>query len=483
MSEQNTCKNVTFVYDGEIVATASVAVGERPTAPEISAKKEGYRLMWLGINQAVQEDVTLNAYEVLGNPKELLEALSFPLLGFDTARTDNVGSVFASAFYLIYLASEVRNNPNHEIFRARAVESLKNMVNPEKNCAPYFDLSCNWPYAPVTAAITLCHETPEIWNGLTAYEQEVYDFIMECFAYVQGMGTNDPNYYCTGPGLYGNFGKTWNPNYRLANTPPVVFAGRYFGGAEKLDKMLLSFDYDATVARLEKYGFQRALARWTRPAAVVDGVATRSQKDFMEDGGEAFINTTDARLNYYPGISGGTGVGVRAKYTWKGFTVDQYHEILRDLFLHNYSGGPCISTYGEYPDGSPKAYIADHTTTPVEGREGMMREMASRDGGDGVHGSDIRSSTTYCSHDFILVISLLMALKEMGMYRLEEECNRDVYELAWVGNTDFIYKCVHGYMSYSLGHEKGVAYENPHGGYFLAKTWWMENYAEDPCEK
>ena len=45
------------------------------------------------------------------------------------------------------------------------------------------------------------------------------------------------------------------------------------------------------------------------------------------------------------------------------------------------------------------------------------------------------------------------------------------------------YKNVHGYMSYSLEHEKGIAYENSNGGYFLAKSWWLENYAEDPANK
>ena len=480
MSNEQISKTVNFVYNGEVVATQSVALGECPTPPAVSSAKEGYRLMWLGADKAVEEDVTLVAYEVLGNPEQLLYALSHALLAYHPEKADNTGNVFSASMCVIYLASEVRHNPNHEIFCARAVEHLKHFVNPEKNVAPYFDLSCNWPYTPLTAAIAVCHETPEIWDRLTELEKEKYDFIMECFAYVQGMGTNDPNEYRTGPGLCGNFGKGWNPNYRLANTPPMVFAGRYFGGAEALDQMLLAFDYDATVARFETYGFERAKKRWTTPVAVVDGVPTRNQKDFMENGGEAFINTTNDRLHYYPGVTGGKGVGVRAKYTWKGFTVDQYDEILRDLFLHNYSGGPCISTYGEYPDGSPKAYIADHTKTPVEGRAGMMREMASGDGGDGVHGSDIRSSTAYCSHDFLLVITLLMALKELDMYHLEDAHNRDVYELAWVGNTDFIYKCVHGYMSYSLGHEKGISYEGAHNGYYLAKTWWLENYEKDP---
>ena len=480
MSNEIVMKKVKFIKDGECVAVVETPVGEKVIVPEIASGKEGYRLMWLGSDRAVEDDCECVAYYTKGNPEQLLACLAHDLMAYEEGKTDNVCNVFPASMCILYMAAEVRNNPDSEIFCARVVEHLKNFVNPEKNAAPYFDVTCNWPYAPLTAAITLCHETPAIWNALDALEQEKYDFIMECFAYVQALGTNDPNDYCTGPGLCGNFGKLWNPNYRLANTPPMVFCGRYFGGAKKVDEMLLAFDYDKTVARFDKYEFHRAKKVWTRPVAVIDGVPTRTQKDFMEDGGEAFINTTNERLHYTPGCSGGKGVGVRHKYTWQGFTLDQYDEILRDLFLFNFKGGPCISSYGEFPDGKPKAYIADGTKTPVEGIEGMMTEMKAGDGGDGIHGADIRSSTAYCSHDFLLVVGLLIALKELDMYHLEDKKNEDVYKLAWVGNTDFIYKNVHGYVSYSLGKQHGVSYENGHNGYYIAKAWWNENYGEKP---
>ena len=480
MSQEIMTKKVKFIKDGECVAVVDCAVGEKVAVPEIPSEKKDYRLMWLGSDKVVEEDTECVAYYTLGNPEQLLAALSHPLIAYEEGKTDNICNVFPASMAILYMASEVRHNPDHAIFRDRVVEHLKHFVNPENNAAPYFDVTCNWPYTPLTACITVCHETPEIWNCLTEREKEMYDFIMECFAYCQALGTNDPNDYCTGPGLCGNFGKFWNPNYRLANTPPMVFAARYFGGAKAVDDMLLAFDYDKTVARFEEYGFQRAKKVWTRPVAVIDGVPTRTQKDFMENGGEAFINTTNERLHYVPGCSGGTGAGVRHKYTWCGFNLDQYDEIIRDLFQYNYKGGPCLSSYGEFPDGKPKAYIADGTKTPVEGMDGMMTEMKSGDGGDGIHGADIRSSTAYCSHDFLLVVSMLMAFKELDMYHLEAPENEDVYKLAWVGNTDFIYKNVHGYMSYSLGKQHEVAYENGHNGYYIAKAWWNEHYGDMP---
>ncbi len=480
MSNETTLKTVKFVLGGTVVATVQTPVGECPALPDIVSPKEGYHLMWLGSDKAVEDDTECVGYYTKGNPTELLRALSNRVMGYATDSKENASGIIPASISLLYLTMEVRRNPDSEIFRVRAVEHLKNMVNPEKDAAPAFDLSCNWPYCPLTAAIAVCHETPEIWNALDEVEQEKFDFIMECFAYVQALGTNDPNNYRTGPGLFGNFGKGWNPNYRLANIPPMIFVARYFGGAEAVDKLLLGFDYDKTVARFDAYAFNRAKKRWTRPVAVIDDVPTRTQKDFMENGGEAFINHTDARLHYTPGCTGGDGVGVRAKYTYQGATLDEYGKIIESLFRHNYSGGACISTYGTYEDGSPKAYIADNTKTPVEGVVGMMREMASGDGGDGVHGSDIRSSTGYCTHDFVLVVAMLMALKELNMYHLEAPENEEVYKLAWVGNTDYIYKCIHGYMSYSLGKPHGISYESADVGYLITKSWWLENYPDAP---
>ena len=147
MSNEISTKTVTFLYDGETVATVETPVGEFPTVPEIGAKKEGYRLMWLGSDKAVEEDTVCVAYEVLGNPTQLLYSLSSPLLAYPADKADNQGNVFASSMCILYLTAEVRHNPENEIFRARVVEHLKHFVNPENNVAPYFDLSCNWPYA------------------------------------------------------------------------------------------------------------------------------------------------------------------------------------------------------------------------------------------------------------------------------------------------------------------------------------------------
>ena len=129
MSNEISTKTVTFLYDGETVATVETPVGEFPTVPEIGAKKEGYRLMWLGSDKAVEEDTVCVAYEVLGNPTQLLYSLSSPLLAYPADKADNQGNVFGSSMCILYLTAEVRHNPENEIFRARVVEHLKHFVN------------------------------------------------------------------------------------------------------------------------------------------------------------------------------------------------------------------------------------------------------------------------------------------------------------------------------------------------------------------
>ncbi len=468
---------VKFYIDGALYAETESLIGEKPQKPEAEPFKDGFKIMWINSDKPTEENMKCFGAWVKGDPELLLWSLKNPLLGYSTDSKENKSGIISASNSILCMLVEIRQN-NLAVLRDRVVLHLKNMVSPLNDAAPAFDLSCNWPYCPLTAAITLAHETADVWNELTAEVREKLDFIMECFAYVLALGTNDVNNYRTGPGLTGNFCKTWNPNFRLANVPPMIFAGRYFGGAEKVDELLLKFDYDKTMERFKQYGFNRAYKRWSSAVAVVDGVPTRTQRDFMENGGEAFINTTNERLHYVPGTSGGSGIGVRAKYTYQDATLDEYARIVESLLLHNFSGGEVISTYGEYPDGTPKAYIADHTKSPVEGRLGMMKELASGDGGNGKSGRDIRSCTGYCTHDFLLVSAMLLCMKELGMYDIAAPENAELFELTWVGMTDYLYKREHGYMSYALGHEKGIKYESEDYGYFIMKSWWQNNYGK-----
>ncbi len=476
---------VTFRANGEVVGTSTVKYGATIEPPKSVKAPEGYSgIYWRGLG-TVKGDTTVDGIATINDPEMMGYALEHSLLSFSSSATanDNVGGVIGEASALLYLAMEVRAAKSLEgdtkVFLDRAVEQLKYFVG-ENGVRPYFDLEPYWCYVQLTAAITVCHETPAIWNQLTAEEQEKYDFIMKCFAYILAFGTDDDNNYGTGVGLIGNYHKDWNPNYRLSNVVPMVFAGRYFGGAEALDAILLAFSYDEVMAKFEEYGFARALKQWENKRAEIEWDAEGNPtaygpyvKELLENGGSAYLkarnDSTGNRLGITEGQPAGSGVGVRTKYTYNGATVDEIAVILNDLFAYNYSGGAVVNKCclnaetGEY-----RAYILDGRSSPYLGMQGLMREL----------GIESRSSCTYASHDFMMITATLAATKELKMYDIEAEENVRIFRLAWIGNMDFMYKYAVGYMSWASSGGNPYKTIEPEGpsDYHFWKTWWLEQY-------
>ncbi len=481
---------VTFKYHDQVVATEQVAYGERPTAPDASnVIPAGYNgIAWLGLTE-VTGDMTIEGVAAMQDPDILAYALDMRLISFSSTAgdNDNRGNVTEEASSLLYLAMEVRAaaslDGDTKLALDRVVEHLKYFVG-EEGVRPFFDLEPYWCYVPLTGAISVCKETPAIWDQLTEAEKEKYDFIMKCFAYILTFGTADGNNYKTGPGLAGNFSKTWNPNYRMANVIPMIFVGQYFGGANAVDEILLAFSYDEVMAKFAEYGFDRALARWENKRAEIawdtEGNPTAYGpyvKELLEGGGTAYLkarnDSTGDRLELTEGKSAGSGVGVRTAYTYGGYRVDDVNEILKALFKYNYSGGPVVDRccYNE-ATGEYRAYIIDGKSSPYLGLEGMMREL-------GLETS--RSSCAYGSHDFMLVVSTLAAANELGIYNIEDPANADVLYLAWIGNADFMFKYETGYMSWaSSGGEASkltVAPAFP-SSYHMWKSWWNGMYGD-----
>ena len=471
---------VKFMLDGAEYATTETYYEELPVLPETTPTKAGYSsFFWSNSKTPVTTtDVVCTGFFAHTDAEQLAWALTDETdFGYPAAETtwDQDPPVQTAGNALLYLLYELRqstsDHPSYADIYSRIVEQLKYMVGPTNNAAPLFDLRANWPYCTITAAILLAKETPVVWDALTADEKERYDFIMECFAYILALGTDDDNDYKTGPQLKGNYYKNWNPNYRLATCLPMIFVGRYFGGAAAVDQILLAFDFDTVTDKFLEYGFYRSYNAWmTTPAQKPDGTYYPSAKDFMMNGGDAHVNVTNDRLGYVPGTQAGTGVGVRTTYTYKGYTVDQPDKIIESIFAYNYEGGEVKSSYGVGADGQPLAYIVGYLTSPYEGEPGLMKEFAGSDA------NGIRSSTDYCSHDFIMVVNSLLVTTELDMYDPLADENIALFRLVWVGNQDFVFKFEKGYMSYSLGESKGVSQESTERGYMLMKSFWLIKY-------
>ncbi len=500
---------VKFLRDGEPLYSELVEYGKLPEYKgEEIAVPAGYRFpCWLGL-VPVKGDMELSLAFSVSDPVQLEWAYSMGNLSFGSSN-DNSGNVIGVASADLFMTLEVRRAPDLTYaarYRDRVVASLRHFVSDEGSC-PYFDLEPYWCYAPLTAAITLCKSTPAIWNCLTPNEVEKFDIIMRSFAYILGFGTTDANDYATGPAMLGNFGKDWNPNYRLANILPMIFVGQYFGGAEAVNRILHGFDFDATVAEFGKHKcFSRAYARWSTEIPRNEDGTLRinpdtnlpypTPKEFMEKGGDAYIFKNDPRLGYTGnGEHAGTGKGVRTDYVYHGCTLDNVAGILDALLSFTFSGGTVFSDSkvlgerGIYPPtalspelaGKSKAYILDGTVSPVEGMPGLMLEFNSGDGGNRVNGQNtsafngvnIRSSASYNIENFVMVSAAIAALDELGLYCCTDPKNLPVFRLMWVGFTDFLYKLKHGYMSYSLGR----GYESHEGeganeGFNVFRAWW-----------
>ena len=473
---------VVFCVDGKEVASYELKYNTTPTPPDgVIPEKEGYHFaFWANADQPVKGATVCNAVFTKFPREQLDWALATELTGYPTkaGTNDNGADIFSKTSALLYLALEEHDNPQESEIRERILAHLRNLIAGGNE--PYFDLQPYWNYCTLSAAIAVCRDTPTVWDALTEDEKARLDCIMSSFAYVLTLGTADGNDYSTGPGLVGNYGKNWNPNYRLANVTPMIFVTSYFGSTETVNAMLKSFDYDAQMALFEKYGFTRAYARWSTPAPTLpNGKLAPTPKEIMENGGPAYYGDTldgsAGRLGISGGKPAGRGVGVRVEYKYKGCTLNDLCGIFNLLLDNCYSGGKVIDSYGKYKDGSPKAYILNGGSSPVLGLDGMMLEFKSGDGGDGVHGSDIRSSCAYTSHDFIMVTAALAALEALDIYDPAAPGNAAMFKKVWVGNTDTVYKIETGYMSYSLG--KGYeSHESDSNGYLLWKSWWNEHY-------
>ena len=510
----------TFVM-GDRVEVVEHDYNKKPNAPTDIPNYRGMTFVrWDKNVAASSEDVTYTAVyvdETLMDIDGMTRAFGCDLVKYSSKTTDNDNSNGAmvrnsSLFYMVW---HEHLNPQGGALVERIVAHYTSIVT--KDQAPMLDACCYWNYNPLTAGIALARNTPTIWEAIPADVKLRLETLMVAFVYLESYSTSDHNNFSTGPGLKGNYNKDWNPNYRLANVPTMVYATYFFGvgdttaGADHVNTLIKNFDetvYDNLVNTFQRYGWRRALLTWTaEERTTTDGTnfTGGSSKQLLVYGGYAVGDDTSTSSDLLVQLGSGTGVANRdgngkgRDYLYKGFTLYEGDKILRHLINYNYGGSMSTNTYEatsykkvvseHWYSGKLVAYIIDETSSPYEGMEGMMTEFASGN----------RSSTSYTNHDFILTTVTLCAARAMELYTtesdgtrsplLDAEGNQKVlldYTAAseakfWlriqVGNEDFIYKYLHGYQSYSTGSygEKfDVGYESNNNShdYRISKSVW-----------
>ena len=500
----------TFVV-GEQSIEVQTVVGYVPKAPAITefTLRDGEQFVaWDTTLTVFSEDTTISAITTkYFTPQYFLAAYQSSLLEYPESATtkDNSGDTVGEALALTTLLIEENQNPQGGAVAARIVEHLTAFVSPDK--APSFDACCLWSYAPHSGSIAIAKATPTVWNIVPADIKLRLDTMMRAFAILESFATSDYNNYGTGPSMLGNYGKGWNPNYRLANVPVMVYATHYFGdgdmdkGAEFVNGFLKGFDeaaYDDIIATFRKYGWRRAALCWTSDARTsTDGknIKGESAKTLMLYGGQAVGE--DTPTDSYLLVALGTGCGVANKdargnprdYLYNGYALNEADGIIRSLLMHNYGTGdltksnPQKSTFLEVKsdhwydkdgDGQKElvAWITTGLPSPYEGQYGMMKEFASGN----------RSSTGYCSHDFVLTTSMIYTCKILGIYDLATDTYTDnngvnIREAIIVGNEDFLFKNEQGYKGYATGSygesDKEHSERNEGSrGYFTMKSLW-----------
>ncbi len=470
---------VQFRVDGTVVATVETAYGEVPVFPDTPPTDgEAVLAFWLGA-VPVTGPLTCDAVFTTMDPEML--AWSYDTALFQQKELfDHAGDVNNQSSAFLYLALAQHDYPVDGPVQERVLAHVRNLISGGKE--PMFNAGPFWHYETISMALAVVRHTPSLWDHLTGEEQDRVDLVMECFAISTAFATDDDNFYKTGPALTGNFYKTWNPNHRMAMILPIVAATVYFSadgqdGAARVNRVLTGFDHAAYIERFDQYGFTRVKACWTTPGGQLpDGTCAPGAAELMMNGGAAYLCAEDSGSvsnGLKAGDPAGTGVGVRTTYTYCGVGLDDLAGIVELLYRNNYSGGTVVSDTSGYrngtdADGNPLAYILDGTRSPVEGEQGMMLEFISNDA------AGIRSSNSYCTHDFILVVQSLAALQSLDAYDFDPQS--DLFRLVWVGNTDLIYKNEHGYHAYSIGKghdvtESGMSY------YLPWKSWWQSRYS------
>ena len=279
-----------------------------------------------------------------------VELLAYPA---EHETNDNRPNSLGRAIALYSLVLHENENAEGGAYALRAAEHLASATAPRQ--APAFDAICLWNYAVLTASIALARQTPTVWSLLSDDTKARLDFMMEMYAYLESFATSDDNSYHTGPGLAGNYHKNWNPNYRLANVPVMIYVTHYFGdgdmelGAERVNALLHGFNeakYDCVIARLDALGWHRAKAIWTTPARMhEDGTYGTDARQVLLYGGETYS------LDYthsYVKKDVGTGLGVTnggKDYTYYTFPLTNAPAIVEHLLKYNYSGGAVRSDH------------------------------------------------------------------------------------------------------------------------------------------
>ncbi len=472
---------------GKRTVTVTTDAGQKPTPPSSVPDFEGMTFAcWDREIEIGYTDVTYTAvFCDMMTPEQMEASYNEPLSHFSS----DFQNLHMGASY-VALALQEYTHPLDGAVADRVASFIVAFLSAEGGKEIEFDAHANWGYPSLCATFTVAKFTPTIWSRLDLSAKARVNTFMEAILYQTAFNIADYNFYKSGPGMQGNFGKDWNPNYRLGNVPNLAYAVYYFGdgdvekGAEKVEDMIGDFNaskYDSIVKQFQTYGWKFAYETWTSDAPKDDAL---SAKELLVDGGNA---TVAPGYNDNGGGGGGKGVsGQGTPFTYKENTLYEIDKILDNVIDYTFSGGPVLNDW--YFDvtgdgvGDRIGYIIDGTTTPLLGQDGMMLEF----------GAGNRTSAEYNDKNFSILMPTLAACYYLPRMKdgqvltdafgnterlYDVTKNTTLWKKVQVGTEDFLYKIGHGYMCYASGlYYEGTgqaSYEKDCSrGHFVAKELW-----------
>ena len=397
------------------------------------------------------------------NYEQMLDvAAKTPVLSYEgILREQGMQKIQSASALMFLILDEVKNGATVK-YHDRILLHLRNIIKSGKE--PVVDCNHFWSYVPLTFSIAVAKNTDGIWSEFSEEEKAKFDFLMTSFAVITNYIANDQNFYKTGISRRGDTDKNWNPNYKLSLVAPIVACSVYFGGSDKLDNILLNFDYNNHILKMQQYGFTNMSEIWEAESFynADSEVVISSVKSILEDGGQNYIvEKTNTYTNIY---DGGKGLGAKIPFLYKGFRAAEIG-IVNFLLEDCYSGGKVFSQLDDDGDGEYEIGIKNGAISPYEGQDGLMREFNTRDR------LGIRSDAFYCEVDFIMAVSMIASLKALGIYN--EQDNISLYKKIFIGNQDFLFKKEKGYVGRGQGQTHITADINLMGYKYLKAYWEM----------
>lgn len=378
-----------------------------------------------------------------------------------------------SYLYLVVYDYEHKDYEEKELVREKIHSKMYDILY--GGMEPAFENSHCWGYAPLCQALTLIHNKQELWELFTEDEQKRIHQIMKMFLFMWNWGCNKYNNYITGAGMHGNFHKASSPNYLFTNNLLIIFLLHYFHGTcngsnqfVEMNEILRNADYEAEMNILRDYGWNNALKSWTVPDRIgVNGSICYGTKHIFENGGKLTGEKRQFEVLCETSFGYGQGVKINISY-WdtknreKGL-IPIPHGIIEQIYTDCFCN-ECKSVV-EIEDYDYICSIQDKTTSPYEGRYGMMKEFNLE-----FDGVSTRSSLKHCKIDFYLVATTSAAIQLLGISNLQETA---FWESIKVGMADYLYKEEHGYNGFSLGQREAIAEINIEQW----KNHWLANNA------